>query len=94
MEYIYTALLLNSAGQEINESNVKKVMTAAGAKADESRVKSLVASLEGVDIKEAISKAVPVAAAAAEAPKKEEKEEKKEGVSEVEASAGLGSLFG
>ncbi len=103
MEYIYTALLLNSVGQKITEENVKKVMTAAGAKPDDARVKALVAALEGVDIKEAIEKAVPqapAAAPAAQAPAEEKKEEekkeeeKKEEVSEEQAAAGLGALFG
>ena len=97
-------MLLHSAGQKVTEANVKKVLTAAGVKADDARIKALTASLEGVNIDEAIkTAAVPVAAAAApaqsgEAPaegKKEEKkkEEKKEEVSEEEAAAGLGALF-
>ena len=104
MEYIYSAMLLHSAGQKVTEANVKKVLTAAGVKADDARIKALTASLEGVNIDEAIkTAAVPVAAAAAPAPsgeapaegKKEEKkkEEKKEEVSEEEAAAGLGALF-
>jgi large subunit ribosomal protein L12 len=99
MEYVYAALLLDVAGQKITEDGVKKVISATGAKPDESRVKALVAALDGVDIKEAISKAAPVAtasapAASAEAKKEEVKEEKKEAVSEEEAAAGLGALFG
>ena len=92
-------MLLHSAGQPINEENVKKVLTAAGVKTDAARVKALVASLEGVNIEEAIkSAAVPVAAApaaaAAPAEKKEKKkEEKKEEVSQDEAAAGLSALF-
>jgi large subunit ribosomal protein L12 len=107
MEYIYSAMLLHSAGKKITEENIKKVLTAAGVKADDGRIKALTASLEGVDIDKAIeSAAVPVAAApSAQAPapaegkpeeKKEEKEKKKkeEEVSEEEAAAGLGALFG
>ena len=103
MEYIYSAMLLHSAGQKITEEHVKKVLTAAGVKADETRIKALVASLEGVNIDEAIKSAaaVPVAApahAAGDAPadgKKDgkKKEEKKEEVSQEEAAAGLGALF-
>jgi large subunit ribosomal protein L12 len=99
MEYVYSAMLLHSAGQPINEENVKKVLTAAGVKTDAARVKALVASLEGVNIDEAIkAAAVPVAAApaaaAAPAEKKEKKkEEKKEEVSQDEAAAGLSALF-
>ena len=99
-------MLLHSAGKEINEENLKKVLTAAGVKVDDARVKALTASLEGVDIEEAIKSAAaaPVAAAApaaeAEKPAEEKKEEKKkkeeeeEQVSEEEAAAGLGALFG
>ncbi len=99
MEYVYAALLLNSAGKEINEEGIKKVLTAAGAKPDDARVKALVAALDGVDIKEAISKAAPVASAPASSAQEEKKEEakeekKEEKVSEEEAVAGLGALFG
>jgi len=106
MEYVYTAMLLHSAGQKISEENIKKVLTAAGAKPDAARIKALVASLDGVNIDEAIktAAAVPIAAAApvqaAESPaeekkgdKKGKKEEKKEEVSEEEAAAGLSALF-
>ncbi len=102
MEYIYGAMLLHSAGQQVNEENMRKVLTAAGVKADETRIKALTAALEGVNIEEAISTAAfaPMAAAApaagaAPAAKEEKKEERKEEkVSEEEAAAGLGALFG
>jgi len=107
MEYIYSAMLLHAAGKEINDKNVTDVLKAAGVEADSSRVKALTASLDGVDLEEAMSKAIaaPVAAAPAagapaggggEAPKEEKKEEKEEeeGASEEEAAAGLGALFG
>ncbi|MFH1100874.1 MAG: 50S ribosomal protein P1 [Methanobacteriota archaeon] len=100
MEYIYSALLLHAAGKEITEEHLKKVLTAAGVKADETRIKALTASLEGVNIDDAIkAAAAPVAAAPAQAApaegKKEEKkkEEKKPEVTEEEAAAGLGALF-
>jgi large subunit ribosomal protein L12 len=104
MEYIYSALILNSLGKEVNEANVKKVLEGAGAKPDDAKVKALVSALEGVDIKEAISKAaVPMAAApvaaapGAAAPgheaKEEEKPEEQEKKAE-EAASGLASLFG
>jgi large subunit ribosomal protein L12 len=104
MEYVYAAMLLHAAGKEINEKNLTKVLKAPGIEVDEARVKALVASLEGVDIDEAIQKAsvLPAAAPAApagpaEAPaekKEEKKEEEKEEKSEEEAMAGLGALFG
>ena len=103
MEYVYAAMLLHKAGKDINEANLKKVVTSTGAKADETRIKALVSALEGVDIAEVIDKAalVPTAAAAAPAAaeaapaaeKAEEKEEDTEAKAE-EAVAGLGALFG
>jgi large subunit ribosomal protein L12 len=98
MEYVYSAMLLHSAGQPVTEENVKKVLTAAGVKTDAARVKALVASLEGVNIDEAIkaATAIPVAPAAAAAPaekKEKKKEEKKEEVTQDEAAAGLSALF-
>jgi len=97
MEYVYTALLLHKLGKPVDEENIKKVLTATGADVDESKVKSLVASLKDVNIDEELEKAVVASAAAApaasgdtpaaeEAPKEEEKKE--------ETAAGLSSLFG
>jgi large subunit ribosomal protein L12 len=95
MEYVYSALLLHAAGKEINEENVKKVIESAGMKAEEAKIKALVSALQGVDIKEAISKSASIAVAAPAQEKKEaKKEEKKEEVSNEEAAAGLGALFG
>ncbi|MDR0523427.1 MAG: 50S ribosomal protein P1 [Candidatus Methanoplasma sp.] len=102
MEYIYSAMVLYSAGKEITEAAVSSVLSAAGVSADAAKVKALIASLEGVDIKAAIESAATVAAApvaaapAAQAPAaaaaKPEPEEEK--VSEEDAAAGLSALFG
>jgi large subunit ribosomal protein L12 len=104
MEYIYSALVLHSAGKAVNEESIANVLKSAGVEPDAARVKALTASLEGVNIDEAIASAAvaPVAAAAAPAAaapageqKKEKKEEeKKPEVSEEEAAAGLSALFG
>ena len=107
MEYMYSAMLLHSAGQEISEENITKILSAAGVEVDATRVKALTSSLEGVDIAEAIKNAAsmsvaaapaaggaPAAAAGAAEEKKEEEEDEDEGVSEDEAAAGLGALFG
>ena len=100
MEYIYTAMLLHKAGKDITEDAVKAVLSAAGVKVDDTRVKALVAALEGVNIEEAIQKAAvaaPVAAAPAsvEASASEEKKEKVDDKkAEKSAAAGLGALFG
>lgn len=102
MEYIYSAMLLHSAGKPINEDGIANIMRAAGIEPDVARIKALTASLEGVNIKEAIESA-SVAAVSVGAPAKEEKrdekkekEERKEEkkVSEEDAAAGLGALFG
>jgi large subunit ribosomal protein L12 len=105
MEYVYSAMLLHSAGKKITAENIKKVLTAAGVKADDARIKALTASLEGVNIDEAIqTAAVPVAAPAAPAPsgeapapaegkpeeKKEEKEKKKKEEEVSEEEAAAG----
>ncbi len=103
MEYIYSAMVLYSAGKDITEDAVKAILTAAGVDADAAKIKALVASLDGVDIKEAIASAAvcaapaavaaaPAAAAAAAPAPVEEPEE--EAVSEEEAAAGLSALFG
>lgn len=92
-------MLLHAAGKEVSEENLKKVLKAAGMNPDASRVKALTASLEGVDIEEAIRSATFAPAASAPAAeekteKKEEKKEEAEEVSEEDAAAGLGALFG
>lgn len=101
MEYIYSAMLLSSVGKKVTEANVKKVLEGAGAKVDEAKIKALVSSLEGVDIKEVVSQAaLPVATVPATTAKEEKVEEKKEEGAKkeeeksAEATNGLASLFG
>ena len=101
MKYMYAALLLHSAAQKVDEENLKKVISAAGVKPEEVRIKALVAALSEVKIDEALkaAKAAPIAvaapvAAAPAAGKKEEKKPEDEKKKEEEALAGLGALFG
>ena len=68
MEYIYAAMILHTTEQDINEENVTKILEAAGADVDESRVKALIAALEDVDIEEAMETTAMAAAPAAAAP--------------------------
>ena len=87
MEYVYAALLLHKAGKPVDEASITKTMQAAGAEVDESKAKSLVASLKGVDIDKELESAVVASAAAPaasgasdgekaeEAPKEEKAEE-------------------
>jgi len=101
MEYTYAALLLHKLGKEVNEENLKSVVAATGEQADDSKIKSLVASLNGVDIAKELESASLVAAAPAGAPaeggeaKAEEKKEEKPKEEKKEAAAeGLSALFG
>jgi large subunit ribosomal protein L12 len=99
MEYVYAALLLHKLGKEVNEDAVKGVLKAAGAEVDESKVKSLIASLKDVDIENELANASLVSAAPAAssnaAPAAEEKKEEAPKEEKNEAAAeGLSSLFG
>jgi large subunit ribosomal protein L12 len=99
MEMIYAALLLHSLGKKIDEAGIKKVMEAAGAEAEHSQIKALVAKLKNVDINEAIKGAsfIQTVAASSEKPKEDKFEAKKEEKPEEkaeEAAAGLSALFG
>ena len=108
MEYVYAALLLHKLNQPVNEENVKKVVSAAGASPDEIQVKALVSALGEINIDEALKNAAaaPIAAAApaagtAQAPaaaaaagKPKEEESKEEEKKEEQALEGLSSLFG
>jgi len=103
VKYVYAALLLHSAGQPIDEKNVKKVLTAAGVNIDEARVKALVAALSEVKIDEVLKAASTLAIqpagptpgpAPAEGKKEEKKPVEEEKKKEEEALAGLGALFG
>ncbi|MFW5911840.1 MAG: 50S ribosomal protein P1 [Candidatus Hadarchaeota archaeon] len=109
MEYVYAAMMLHSAGQEVSEENITKVLEAADVEIDDARIKALVAALEDVDIDEAIESAqLPSAGAAPsteagaateeeegaeEAEEEEEEEEAEEEEEEAEGAAGLGDLF-
>ena len=98
MQYVYAALMLHSAKKEVNESNVKSVLSAAGVSADDAQVKALVASLHGVNIDDAIKQsavvAAPAAPAAHAAPAKKEEKKEEAGKTEEEAASGLAALFG
>ena len=99
MEYMYAAMLLHSAGQNISEDAVTNTLTAAGVSADSTRVKALCAALADVDIEEALKApvfAAGAAPAAAPAAVEEvaEEEVKEEEPKEEEDLQGLGALFG
>ena len=99
MEYIYGALLLHKLGQPVSEESLTKVISATGAQVDEAKVKTVIASLSGVDIEAELANASAVAAAPAAGgaeggAAEEAKEEKKEEEKPAESAAGLSSLFG
>lgn len=106
MEYIYAALILHNAEKDVTEQGITSILDAAGVDVDESRVKALVAALDGVDIESAIAQAAvaPVAATAAvtapaapapeAAPEAEAEEEETKEEEEEAGMAGLGALFG
>ena len=103
MEYIYTVMLLNSLGKEINEANIQKVLESAGADVDTAKIKSVIVALDGVDIAKVIEESqnsfvsAPVGTSntsevTSNEPKKEEKKQEDK-PSTDDAAAGLGSLF-
>lgn len=103
MEYVYAALLLHKLAKPVNEDGIKKVVSAAGAKPDDVKVKALVSALGEVNIDEALrnASAMAVAAPAAAAPAggaapaaEAKKEAPKEEKPAEEALEGLSSLFG
>ena len=96
MEYTYAALLLHKVGKDINEANLKAVISATGAEVDEAKVKVMVASLSGVDIADKLANASVAAAPAtgSTAPAEEAKEEPKKEEPKADSAAGLASLFG
>jgi|TARA_B100001750_G_C15162109_1_gene424971 large subunit ribosomal protein L12 len=105
MEYIYAALLLHKLEKPIDEENIKKVISATGIKADEVKIKALVASLGEVNIEEALKNTnvtTTVAQPATETgdkksdekPAEKEAAKEEDGAKEEEALEGLSGLFG
>ena len=97
MEYIYAALLLHRLGKEVTEKNLKSTVAATGVEVDESKVKSLIASLKGVDIDKELENASALQISGPASDEKASKEEKKEKPKEEKkesAAEGLSALFG
>jgi len=109
-EYVYATLLLHSAGKEINEESIRKVLQAAGVAIDEVELKRVVAAIKQINIDEVLKQAygMPVAVAPAvsqtaasqqtqqskEVKEEKKEEEKKEEISEEQIAEGLSALFG
>lgn len=66
MEHVYATLTLHETGREINEANLTAVLEAAGAEVVESRIKALVAALEGADLDDIATELVDTAEASDE----------------------------
>lgn len=99
MQNVYAALLLHKLGKDVSEENLKKVLSSAGTSIgsdEESGIKSLVASLKGVDIDKELESATLMAAAPAAGEKThaEEKKEEKPKEEHRAAAEGLSALFG
>ena len=95
MEYIYAALLLHKLEKEINSESLHKVIASTGLEPDESKIKSLIASLKDVDIAKELENAALVSAAPAQATSTEQKkEEKPKEEKKAAAAEGLSALFG
>jgi len=98
MDYIYAVLLLHKANKEVNEANLKSVLSSAGVAADDAKLKGLVATLKDINIAEAIEKASVVQVAAAPAAGGHETKkapvEEEHVVTEEAAAEGLSALFG
>ncbi len=86
MEYVYAALILNEADEELDEDSITAVLESAGVDVEDSRVKALVAALEDVDIEEAIetAAAAPAAGGGGAAAATEEVNEQEEEAAEEE----------
>ena len=85
MEYVYAAMLLHAAEQDIDEKAVGAVLKAAGVDVSEAMTQAVAAPAAA-----AAPAAGGAAAAAEEAPAAEEEEEEEE----AGGFDGLGSLFG
>jgi len=103
MEYVYAAMLLHKAGQDVNAKALTKTLSAAGVSVDEARVKATAAALADVDIDKVIEEtqlasagasAAPAASAEAAQESPVEAKEEKQKASEEDVSEGLGALFG
>lgn len=107
MEYIYAALILHKLKKEINESNITSIIKAAGTEVNDAKVKSLITSLEDIEIDkilESSSSNLIQDTATSQSSTTSQQTEKKEQTTkdkseknektEEQAMEGLASLFG
>jgi len=89
MQYIYASMVLHSAGADITEDSVRKVMEAAGIEPDDYQLKALVDALDGLDIDDYTKLPEPTQAEVVE-PEEEKQEEDSD---EEDEPSGLTQLF-
>ena len=97
MEEVYAALLLHKLGKPVDEHSVTTVIKATGAHIDESKIKSLVASLKDIDIDKELDMAMTMSigqAASGGAAKEDKKEDAPKEEKREAAAEGLSALFG
>jgi len=100
LQYLHAALVLHSTGKEISEKGIEAIIKAAGGKPDESKIKTLVASLSSINIDEAIKGAslmtavVPRTSESIKDVKDAAVTEEEEKDEEEGDDLGLSSLFG
>lgn len=103
--YLHAVLALKGAEKEINEANLKAVVTALGVTPDSAKIKVMVEAVKDINWDEALEAPVMAAAAptavqatgateGAEAKEEKKSKEKEEEKTEEEAAAGLAGLFG
>ena len=94
MEYIYCVLLLNGAGNGITEEKMVVVLKAGGvAEPDMDRIKALVASVDGMDIREAVNMPLAVSEPAVPEPDIKKKKVENEEATEEDVGMGCDALF-
>jgi len=99
MEYVYASITPAFGRRKVTEAGVTKVLTAAGVKVEEPRIKALVAALSEIKIEDALKGCAGYTSSrrTSQLPRKGKKEEKKpedDKKKGEEALAGLGALFG
>jgi len=103
MQYLHAALVLHSSGKEVSEKGIMSIIKAAGGTPDQGKIKALVATLESIDIEEAIKGAslmpvgVPGSAAASTTQSQVDTVASATGESDEEDEGddlGLSALFG
>ncbi len=93
MDYTYAVLLLHKVRREVNEETLTKVIVATDVEIDETKIKSLITSLQDVNISKELEKVkLSTVTPIVEKPKEEIIEEVKE--EKKLATEGMWDMFG